>query len=125
VSGKKRILFVDDDPLILAGIRSVFYRERHRWELVFATGGEEALAELERGAFDVVVSDLRMPGIDGLALLARVRETSPATARVMLSGSADRDEIGTSPAVEELLRKPCDARTMRSTLERMLERRVV
>ena len=119
---KKRILFVDDDPCVLAGLRNVFYRERTRWELVFANGGEQALAELGRGRFDVVVTDMRMPGIDGLALLEQVRAVSPSTRCVMLSGSAHQDEVNRAAAVvDELLGKPCDTSTLRSTLERMLQ----
>ncbi len=119
----KRILFVDDDALVLAGLRNVLYRERSRWEMVFALGGEAALVELARGSFDVVVSDMRMPGIDGLTLLEHVRTMSPTTARIMLSGSADQHEVDrATAAVDILLGKPCDARTLRETLERFTAR---
>jgi len=118
---KKRILFVDDDPSILAGLRNVFHRERARWDMVFASGGEQALEELARAPFDVVVSDMRMPGMDGVALLEQVRETYPCTARVMLSGSADKEEVDrATAAVDALLGKPCDTKTLRATVERMM-----
>ncbi len=117
----KRVLFVDDDPSVLAGLRNVFHRERGRWEMVFAGGGAQALEELAKGSFDAVVSDMRMPGIDGVTLLEHVRDTSPRTARVMLSGSADQTEVDrATAAVDELLGKPCDTRTLRATLERMM-----
>jgi CheY-like chemotaxis protein len=120
---KKRILFVDDDPNLLAGLRNVFHRDRARWELVFANSGEDALVELERATFDVVVCDMRMPGIDGVTVLERVREKSPCTARVMLSGSADKDEVDrATKAVDELLGKPCSTAVLRATLERMMNR---
>jgi YesN/AraC family two-component response regulator len=123
MTDKKRILFVDDDPSVLAGLRNVFYRDRNRWEMVFAAGGEQALVEVERAAFDAIVSDMRMPGIDGVKLLERVRELSPRTARIMLSGSADKEEIDRATrAVDELLSKPCDSATLRATLERLISR---
>ena len=121
---KKRILFVDDEPNVLAGLRNVFYRERARWEMTFAASGEAALAALEVTDFDIVVSDMRMPGIDGAALLERVKQDSPKTGRIMLSGSADKDDLDRATAsVDELLGKPCDAKTLRMTIERLMARR--
>lgn len=118
---KKRILFVDDDSNVLASLRNVMHRERARWEAVFVGGGEQALDELARAKFDVVVSDMRMPGMDGVELLERVREGWPETARVMLSGSADREEVvRATAAVDELLGKPCSATVLKATLERIM-----
>lgn len=120
---KKRILFVDDDPNVLAGLRNVMHRERARWDAVYVEGGERALDELGRSTFDVVVCDMRMPGMDGVELLERIRESWPETARVMLSGSADREEIvRATAAVDELLGKPCSASVLKATLERMMSR---
>lgn len=122
-TAKKRILFVDDDPQVLAALRNVFHRDRQRWEMVFANDPEVALAEVERAAFDAVVCDMRMPGMDGLQLLEHVREHSPRTARVMLSGTADRNEVDrATAAVDELLGKPCPSATLRATLERITNR---
>ncbi len=121
---KQRIMFVDDDVSILAGLRGVLRRDRDRWDMVFAAGSEAALAELENGGFDVVVSDMRMPGIDGAVLLERVKDRSPATIRIMLSGSVDPDAIERATyAVDELLGKPCDAGTLRATIDRLLNLR--
>lgn len=58
----KRILFVDDEQHVLDGLKNILRRERKKWDMVFALGGKAALSELERGPFDVVVSDMRMPG---------------------------------------------------------------
>ena len=61
---KKRILFVDDEPAILAGLQNLLYKDRKRWDMVFALGGQLALDEIRKAPFDIVVSDMRMPGID-------------------------------------------------------------
>ena len=119
MNDKKRILFVDDDPAVLAALSNVLRRERHRWEMVFAAGGEAALAELDKAPFDVVVSDMRMPDMSGDLLLEIVKRETPQTFRIILSGS----ECGTSiPNVDELLSKPCSARILCETLERVIAR---
>ncbi len=85
-----RLLFVDDDPAVVAGLRRMLRARRVEADLTFATGPDEALAHLSAGAFDGVVSDMRMPDMDGASLLAVVRERSPATVRVILSGQTER-----------------------------------
>lgn len=119
---KKRILFVDDEPAILAGLQNLLYRDRKRWEMVFALGGQLALDELRQKPFDIVVSDMRMPGIDGATLLNIIKDEFPATVRIMLSGHADREAIVRAlPALHQLLSKPCDAQTLRGAIERSLD----
>jgi CheY-like chemotaxis protein len=115
---RKRILFVDDDPSVLNALSNVLRRERHRWDMVFANGGEQALAELRTATFDAIVSDMRMPGIDGAQLLEVVRRDSPTTVRIMLSGSDCETALD---SVDELLAKPCSARLLRETLDRMMQ----
>ena len=120
---KKRILFVDDDPNVLAGLRNLMHRERTRWEAVFVDDGASALRELSQTKFDVIVSDMRMPEMDGVELLEQVRVRWPGTARIMLSGSADREEVArATAAVDELLGKPCSSVVLKATLERIMER---
>src|SRR5258705_3812880 len=81
----KRILFVDDERKILDGIRRMLHTERTRWDMQFAVGGEAALKACEAGAFDVVISDMRMPGMDGATLLGHIRDRFPHTTRIILS----------------------------------------
>ena len=115
----KRILFVDDDAVLLAGLQTVLYRDRKRWEMVFATGGEEALVEIRRQPFDVVVSDMRMPNIDGATMFRILRDEAPQTMRIMLSGS---DCEAAQNDIDELLAKPCSASVLRAAIERALDR---
>ena len=114
-----RILFVDDEVAILDGLRDLLRKERRRWEMVFAVGGAEALEELARRPFDVVVSDMRMPGIDGAQLLTTVQALYPSVARIVLTGHADRDAaMRVLPVAHQFLTKPCDAGALRVAIER-------
>ncbi|HTQ06246.1 MAG TPA: HDOD domain-containing protein, partial [Polyangiaceae bacterium] len=115
----KRILFVDDDASVLDALKNILRKRRNEWDMVFVVGGLAALAELEKGPFDVVVTDMRMPGMDGAALLTRVRDVYPGSARIVLSGQADRDAIVRAlPVTHQFLNKPCDAATLRGVVER-------
>jgi HD-like signal output (HDOD) protein len=117
----RRILFVDDEQNVLDGLRNLLRKQRREWEMVFALGAETALAEMSQGApFDVIVSDMRMPGMDGVALLRRVKENHPGVARIVLSGHAERDAVLASlPVAHQYLSKPCDAETLRVVIDRV------
>ncbi len=119
MSERKRIMFVDDEPAVLAALSNILRRDRHRWDLVFANGGIEALRQLELGTFDIVITDMRMPALDGLGVLAAVKEKSPRTVRIMLSGYAEASLVLQAlPLVHQFLSKPCDAKTLRGVIER-------
>lgn len=120
-SQRHAILFVDDEPAILQGLRASLYRERKRWDMVFATGADEAIARMRERAFEVVVSDMRMPKVDGATLLGVIRREWPATARVILSGHAERDSIIRAlPSMHQFLSKPCPADRLCEAIERCL-----
>src|SRR4051812_10636605 len=119
---KRRILFVDDEPHVLNGLRNLFRKERHVWEMSFALDGKAALEELAKGPIDVIVSDMRMPGMDGAELLSRVKSLYPQTTRIVLSGHAEREAISRVVSVaHQCLSKPCDAATVRAVIERTCE----
>jgi DNA-binding NtrC family response regulator len=114
---QKRILFVDDEPNVLAGLRRSLYSMREEWLMEFAASGPDALAAMERQVFDVVVTDMRMPGMDGAQLLNEVRERFPQTVRMVLSGQCDREAILNSVGpTHQYLSKPCDAEQLRSKI---------
>jgi HD-like signal output (HDOD) protein len=116
----KRILFVDDESRVLDGLRRMLYMERKRWDMQFALGGEAALKACEEGAFDVVVSDMRMPGMDGATLLSRIHDLYPSSARVILSGFAEPSLSTRAVSVaHRFLSKPCDAAQLQVVVERL------
>jgi HD-like signal output (HDOD) protein/CheY-like chemotaxis protein len=116
----KRILFVDDESKILDGLRRMLYAERSRWDMQFVLGGEAALSACESGRFDVVLSDLRMPGMDGATLLGHIRDRFPNTARIVLSGYSEAAlATRTVPVAHRFLTKPCSASELRSVIERV------
>ncbi|MGD0212700.1 MAG: response regulator [Terriglobales bacterium] len=115
----KRILFVDDEPMVLTGLKRSLRPMRSEWEMVFAEGGDEALAAIDRHVFDIIVTDMRMPGIDGAQLLEEVQKRSPQTLRMVLSGQSDRETIlrSVNPA-HQFISKPCEAGELKSRLTR-------
>lgn len=113
------VMFVDDEPLVLQGLQRMLRPEREHWDMRFARSAAEALGLLEREPFDAVVSDLRMPEMDGAALLAAVMDRYPHMTRIVLSGEMDRDlTFRTVHCAHQFLSKPCDADTLKLTLAR-------
>ncbi len=116
---KRRILFVDDELRVLQGLQRLLHPMRSEWDMRFVTGGEEALALLVEEKFDVVVTDMRMPGMDGAELLERVRQRQPDTVRIVLSGYADRETVLRSVGMaHQYLAKPCDSELLRRVIRR-------
>jgi len=116
---KKRVLFVDDDPLILAGLRRLLRNQAEHWEMHFAASGAEALQLFAAQPFDVIVTDMRMPEMDGAELLTRVQKQYPACVRLVLSGQADNEALFRciGPA-HQFLSKPCVPEVLRDTITR-------
>ena len=119
---RRQVLFVDDEPLILEGLKRMLRGLRDEWDMHFVDSGENALALMGKRGIDVVVSDMRMPGMNGAELLNRVMEKHPQTVRLILSGYADRDLIlGCLRSTHQYLCKPCDPETLLSAVRRAAE----
>ncbi|HEX6276696.1 MAG TPA: response regulator [Polyangiaceae bacterium] len=115
----RRIVFVDDEQGVLDGLQNLLRKQRKQWDMVFALGGAAALAELAQKPADVVVTDMRMPGMDGASLLERIRELYPATTRIVLSGHAEREAVVRAvPVTHQFLSKPCEGEALRAVIER-------
>ena len=116
-----RLLFVDDDPYVLASIRRLLRSLRPEWEVVTAPHAGEALKKLGSRHFDVVVTDITMPGLDGATLLEIVADSYPDVIRVLHSSHA-ADLVG-QPArylADYLLPKPASAEELLEALDSAL-----
>ncbi len=114
----RRVLFVDDETRILDGLRRNLQGQRQRWQMSFVDSAAAAMAALERDRFDVVVTDFRMPGMDGGQLLRIVQERWPDTSRLMLSGHTDAADLLDAMAVtHRFLDKPCERTLLVDAIE--------
>jgi len=118
----KRILFVDDEPAVLDGLRARLRCLRSSWEMVFVESGARAIAEIEQRSVDVIVSDMRMPVMDGAQLLASVAERWPETVRIVLSGYSEEEKTARLLSVaHQHLSKPCDVLQLENAINRCFQ----
>ncbi|HBF34354.1 TPA: two-component system response regulator [Candidatus Sumerlaeota bacterium] len=115
----RSVLFVDDEPDILSGIRRMLRGMRNEWDMQFVAGGAQALEVLESHPVDVVVSDMRMPEMDGAQLLSVIKERWPMTVRIILSGHSDQEVTLRSVGIaHQYLAKPCDMENLVHVISR-------
>ncbi|MDB4961450.1 MAG: hypothetical protein JWP01_1449 [Myxococcales bacterium] len=115
-----RLLFVDDEPLVLRGIERALRARRPSWVARFATSGAEALAIIQREDIDIIASDIGMPGMDGVTLFHRIRDRRPRIARIALSGEARfTDRMRAVLEIHQWLAKPCPPTVLIDTIERV------
>jgi putative nucleotidyltransferase with HDIG domain len=112
-----RILFVDDELNILQAMRRSFHSMREEWDMEFAPSAATALESLAKAPADVIVSDMRMPGMDGWQLLAEVKKLYPQTVRLVLSGHADPSSVMRAVGTAQLyLAKPCESGALKAAI---------
>lgn len=115
------ILFVDDEPLMLQGLGRMLKSKEDVWSMEFVESGCEALDRMENKKYDIVVSDMRMPEMDGTELLNEVRVRFPDTVRIILSGYSEKDMILRSVGTaHQYLSKPFSAEGLEETIARAL-----
>lgn len=115
----KRVLFVDDEVFVLDGLKRMLRRMRTQWEMDFVDSGESALQMMAQKEFHVIVSDMRMPNMNGAELLNEVKDLHPNTIRFILSGYSDKDLILKSlDSTHQYLAKPCDPETLKTRILR-------
>ena len=118
-----KVLVVDDEESILKGIRLNLGRS---FDITLANGPQEALSIFkEEGPFEVVVSDMRMPGMDGATMLREIKEKNPDVMTILLTGHADF-EFGGSQALQsgllfKILNKPCPPQKLAATITDAIE----
>ncbi len=120
MTDKARILFVDDEKRVLNSMRGLFRRE---YELYLTCEGSEALRIAAENEIDVIVADQRMPGMTGVEVLAKMKEKSPRTIRILLTGYADPSAVEGAINIGEVFRflsKPCPPKLLRDTLSQAI-----
>lgn len=119
--GKRRILFVDDELNVLRSLERMFYSMRQTWDMQFTNDPRQALEILANTHFDVVISDMRMPGMNGNRFLTEVMRRHPQIIRIILSGHTDPEQtMEAFNVTHQLLTKPCDATTIKAAICRTL-----
>ena len=117
----KTILFVDDDAEIISSTRRLLYTMHRDWQVTYASSAVEALGKLSGEGYDVVVSDIRMPGMSGIDLLEQVRQRYPRSVRIALSGHADREAaLRASGLAHRYLAKPCPIEEVAAAIQQSL-----
>lgn len=115
----KRVLFVDDEPRILEGLQRLLRPQRQHWEMAFECGGPAALDQLHQSEFDVIVTDMRMPQLDGADLLRYVADHYPQMVRIILSGHSEMEAVLRVVGVaHQFLTKPCQPEILKEAIER-------
>lgn len=115
----RRILFVDDEVNVLNGLRRLIRKRSELWQGYFAESGLDALALMRETPIDVLVTDMRMPRMDGAALLRIVNERYPNTVRIVLSGYTELEAaIRAVPIAHQFLVKPCEPDRLCATIDR-------
>ncbi len=117
----KTILFVDDEQSILTSLRRLLRKED--WNLIFADSGANGLEILKENQVDLVVSDLRMPGMDGMAFLKQVKDLYPYIVRIILSGYADQKTVTQALSeehVHQILSKPWEEEDIKGIIQNAL-----
>ncbi len=118
---KKKIIFVDDEENVLSALKRSLRSMTDRWEMDFVTNGVEALNLMDRTPYDVIVSDMQMPGMSGEELLNAVKERYPATTRIVLSGQCNQATAFRLVGSDHFyLSKPCPQDLFISTIEQAI-----
>ena len=116
-----KVLFVDDDLNMLAGLQRMLRPLRHEWEMRFVTNGPEALKALSDELFHAIVTDMRMPDMDGVQLLSEVSRRHPEMVRIILSGFSEAESVmRTVGPAHQFLAKPCPPEILIDVLRRSM-----
>jgi HD-like signal output (HDOD) protein len=122
----KNIVFVDDERELLDGLRARLYKHRSNWNMQFVESGEAALAIFEREPVDLIVSDVRMPGMDGGQLLTVVKQKWPEIIRIIVSGYSDPTQaVRLTSLAHQYIAKPCEDRQVENVIERCFNLRAL
>ena len=115
-----RVLFVDDEPLLLRSLERTLRVQKLGWQTRLVDSAGAALEALAAEPVDVVITDLRMPDVDGVELLTEVQRRYPGTTRLVLSGQVGTEEcVRVMRVAHQCLAKPCNIATLRHVVQRI------
>src|SRR3954468_17031197 len=118
-ASKTTVLFVDDEPMVLRGLQRMLRPLADEWEMAFVESGPKALEAMTKTPYSVVVTDMRMPEMNGAQLLGEISQKYPKSVRIILSGHADKNLIvqcvGTA---HQFLAKPCEPDSLKAAVRR-------
>ncbi len=122
MSVPKRLLIVDDEEALTFSLYQIFINIPLECEVLTASSGEEALEKIENNRFDIVITDIAMPGINGLDLLSMIKAREPQTKVIVITayGSDDRKEQAYSRGAESYIEKPFDLYDIRNLVLKLL-----
>lgn len=119
-----KIIFVDDEGQVLDALRRDMSKKHNTWDMVFLEGGQAALDYMAGNKVDAVVSDMRMPVVDGASVMAEAAHRHPESVRILLSGQTDQDMLLRAVgSAHQFLPKPCDPDLLIDILYRLLNLR--
>ena len=120
-NNKIAVLFVDDDPDVIAGYRRMLFSVKNIWSIFFASSGSYALDLLNRKKIDVIITDMRMPVMDGIQLLTKVRNEHPNIIRIILSGNQDElSTLRSTTLAHQFLNKPTSSDNIKKVIQNAL-----
>jgi HD-like signal output (HDOD) protein len=120
----KRILFVDDEQELLDSLRVRLHKRRTEWDMVFVSSARAAFESMEQQSADLIVTDVRMPGMSGQELLGTVKSRWPNTIRIVLSGYAEQMQLLQLVSLaQQYLSKPCDTQQLENIIDRCFQLR--
>jgi len=122
MNSKFNILFVDDEVRLINGLRRMLFRQRDSWGMYFALSGFEALDILSKNSIDILITDMRMPQMDGAELLVKIVEKYPGVIRIILSGHSDEELILKSVrTAHQFIAKPVSAEILVNSINRAMQ----
>lgn len=122
MSNPKKLLIVDDEEALTFSLYQIFINVPLECEVLTASSGEEALEKIEKNHFDIVITDIAMPGLNGLDLLSMIKAREPRTKVIVITayGSDDRKEQAYNRGAESYIEKPFDLYEIRDLVLKLL-----
>jgi two-component system response regulator AtoC len=119
----KRLLIVDDEETLTFSLYQTFINAPIECEVLTASSGEEAMERINKAPFDIIITDIAMPGISGLEVLSKVKDHNPETQVIVVTayGSDEREEEAYNLGADFYIEKPFDIRELKSLVIKMLE----